>query len=262
MTSAINRTESLEGQYSLAKILAIWAVVSLPMAVLAWVVAPALSPYVPLHPAIVYWLLIIVGLIWQFVVSLIILRRELGSLRWELVRKRIWLNLPKGPTTGKANAKLFWWLVPCLLFSAVASLLIAPYIDAPVAWLLSSLGVPAQPDVSQLVDPQFKGQWWLLAVAIVSAIFNYFLGEELLFRGVLLPKMKGVFGKWDWLANALLFGFYHLHKPWTLPSIILGSLATTWPARRFQSNWLAVIVHGVEAYFIVFVLAVILGYAP
>ena len=32
-------------------------------------------------------------------------------------------------------------------------------------------------------------------------IFNYILGEELLFRGVLLPRMNGGIGRWDWVAN-------------------------------------------------------------
>jgi len=48
------------------------------------------------------------------------------------------------------------------------------------------------------------------------------------------------------VANAVLFGFYHLHKPWELPSIIATNMAISWPARRFRSNWMAIIVHGVE----------------
>jgi uncharacterized protein len=32
------------------------------------------------------------------------------------------------------------------------------------------------------------------------------LGEEFLFRGVLLPCMEGVFGRWSWVANGVLFG--------------------------------------------------------
>ena len=97
---------------------------------------------------------------------------------------------------------------------------------------------------------------------MTGGAFNYFLGEEFLFRGVLLPRMQGVFGKYDWAANAVLFGLYHLHKPWMIPSIIVGSLAITWPARRFRSNWMAIIVHGVGGIFMfVAVLAVILGSA-
>ena len=32
-------------QYSLAQILAVWAAAAIPMAVLAWVIAPLLGPY-------------------------------------------------------------------------------------------------------------------------------------------------------------------------------------------------------------------------
>ncbi len=95
---------------------------------------------------------------------------------------------------------------------------------------------------------------------MVSMAFNYFLGEEFLFRGVLLPKMQGVFGKYDWVANTVLFGLYHLHKPWAIPGIIVGSLAIVGPARRFRSNWMAVVVHGAEGIIVLaMVLAVILG---
>ena len=115
-------------------------------------------------------------------------------------------------------------------------------------------------DTSQLASPEFQGQWWLLGIALISCIFNYFLGEEFLWHGVLLPKMQGVFGKYDWVANSVLFGFYHLHKPWELPSVIATNLAYSWPARRFRSNWMAIIVHGVEGLpLLVLVPAVILG---
>ena len=65
-------------QYSLTKILAIWASVTAPMAVLAFVVAPVIIPRTTLHPGLVHWMLIVAGMMWQFVVSLAILRHELG----------------------------------------------------------------------------------------------------------------------------------------------------------------------------------------
>ena len=60
-------------QYTLWQILGIWAIAALPMALLAWVVAPAIIPYSPLQPGITYWLLMIAGMAWQFVVSLVII---------------------------------------------------------------------------------------------------------------------------------------------------------------------------------------------
>jgi membrane protease YdiL (CAAX protease family) len=130
-----------------------------------------------------------------------------------------------------------------------------------MAWLFPGLKEPAYQDVQQLASPEFIGQWWIMGVALVSFIFNYFLGEEFLWRGILLPKMQGVFGKYDWVANAVIFGLYHVHKPWSLPSIILTNLTYSWPAARFRSNWMAIIVHGLEGLpMLILPLLIILGW--
>jgi hypothetical protein len=248
------------GQYTLWQILGTWALVGVPMAILTWVVLPAILPYSPLHPGITYWLLVILGLVWQFVVAVVIIYRELGTLRWSAIRERCWLQTPRDPRTGQPRRRLYWWVVPPLLFNAVVATFLAGYLDAPMAWLFPALQPAPFMDINQLVSPEFHGQWWLLGVILFSHLFNYFLGEEFLWRGVLLPKMRGVFGKYDWVANAVLFGLYHLHKPWALPSIIVTNLAYSWPAVRFRSNWMAIIVHGVEGLpGVVFGLAVVLG---
>lgn len=53
---------SAKNQYTLWQIFGIWALVALPMALLAWVIAPAVIPYSPLHPGLTYWVLIIAGM--------------------------------------------------------------------------------------------------------------------------------------------------------------------------------------------------------
>ena len=58
------------------------------------------------------------------------------------------------------------------------------------------------------------GAWWFFALFVIYAVFNTILGEEFLFRGVLLPKMEGVFGRGSWVANGVLFALYHVHQPW------------------------------------------------
>jgi membrane protease YdiL (CAAX protease family) len=98
---------------------------------------------------------------------------------------------------------------------------------------------------------------------VIHAAFNTVLGEEFLFRGVLLPKMEGVFGRWGWVANGILFGFYHVHQPWgILGSAIHGVLLYAFPTWRFRSTWMGVIVHSAESvYFAFLVLGVVLGLA-
>jgi hypothetical protein len=95
-------------QYSLAKILSIWAVVAVPMPILAFVIGPMLAPEGTWQQGVSIWLLLIGGMIWQFIVSVIILYRELDQLTWSTIKARIWLQAPQDPRTGKANYKLFW----------------------------------------------------------------------------------------------------------------------------------------------------------
>jgi membrane protease YdiL (CAAX protease family) len=116
---------------------------------------------------------------------------------------------------------------------------------------------------SQEILERLVGAWWFLALFVVFSIFNTILGEEFLFRGVLLPKMEGVFGRWSWVANGVLFGFYHLHQPWSiLTAIVGGILFYTLPAWRFRSTWMSIIVHSAQSVFFAFlILGVVLGLA-
>ena len=246
-------------QYTVRQILAVWAAATVPMASLAWIVWPLLTHATDLNPGMLFWLLMVAGMIWQFVLAVIILRRELGTLRWSVVAPRIWAQQPRSPRTGRPSPRSWWALVPLIVVFAgltVAGELLTPALDA-LGWV-----APAGTETRQLASPEFVGQWWILGVAVVSFVFNYLLGEELLFRGVLLPKMRGAFGRWDWLVNNLLFTAYHLHKVWALPLVFLTSLPFSWAARRYRTIWFSIILHSLEGVaLIVMVYVVVSGLA-
>ena len=96
-------------QYSLTKILGIWAAATLPMAILSWVVFPLLAPDFeagPLGAGVTRVVLLLLGLIWLFVLSMIIVRQEGGDLRWGTIKQRLRLNAPRDPKTGETRHKL------------------------------------------------------------------------------------------------------------------------------------------------------------
>jgi uncharacterized protein len=260
MIESINGAIRLDEQYSLKKILIIWALSAIPMAILAFVVTPILIPIIGLAPAIVYWMAIIVGLMWQFVLSILILKSEGYDLKWSAIHKRLKYQKPKNPKTGKSSNWLFLWTIPFILLSALiqSGSIGLPDLDNIVVPFIK--GLP-QYDLSGLATPEYKGAWWILGLFLITMVFNYFLGEEFLYRGILLPKMNGVFGKWDWLANGALFGFYHLHKPHIiLSTALLFGFVFAFPAKYFQSSWMALIIHGLEGLLgLTIVLGVILG---
>ena len=254
-------------QYTFSQILGIWLAAGVPMWVLGWLLYPALSQHLSTVDAgLLRIKLFTVGLIWQFLLSLLILYREEGNLRLETIRRRFWLNHPISPRTGQQDKRLWWVLVPLLLLMILMELGLDPVLNGAWITLFPFLAEPPGYSPALLFAPELRalwvGAWDLLALQAVLSVFNTFLGEEFLFRGVLLPKMKGVFGKWDWVANGILFGFYHLHQPWGLPGNILSGLLLALTGKRYRSNWFPILLHsGESVYFIVLILGLVLGLA-
>ena len=71
-------------QYTLRQIVEVWAAAALPMGLLAWVVAPALADRLDGPAAWPRALVgcLTVGLVWQAVLVLVLVRRETGTFRW------------------------------------------------------------------------------------------------------------------------------------------------------------------------------------
>jgi uncharacterized protein len=270
MSQGVLSSEGPSEQYSLAKILGIWALAALPMGVLGWIVLPLVAPEAgsnPLGFGVTRLVLLALGLVWLFVLSMLIVYREEVDLRWATVKRRLRLNTPRDPATGRPRARLWLWVVPFLLAVAVLELVLNTPLEN--AWV-SVFPFFAEPqgysqDVifqSPEILARLEGAWWFFALFVIQAVFNTILGEEFLFRGILLPKMEGVFGRFSWVANGVLFGLYHVHQPWGIPNSVLTGLLYTYPAYRYRSTWMSIIIHSAQSVYIgLLVLGVVLGLA-
>ena len=241
-------------QYSRRRILGTWAAAALPMAALAWIGAPLVRSTLDGPSAWPRAILVCLtaGMIWQFVFVMIAVRREQGSLRWTVLKDALWLHSPRNPRTGRRGGRMWWVLLPLILLVAAKEEL--PKIPAPVdrdqaLFLQSAAG-----------QEFFAGNWVWFAVIVTMMIFNTVLGEELLFRGLLLPRMRGACGRWDWLVNGVLFGVYHLHVPWSIPANTLDTFFISLPASRYRSALIGIFVHSIQTVvFSALLLALVLG---
>jgi membrane protease YdiL (CAAX protease family) len=270
MTSTNNLKElstTNKNQYTLWQILGIWLAAAAPMGLLGWVAYPALSAgLAPLDAGLMRMKLITVGLVWQFVLAMIILYREEGNIRLRTISRRFWLNHPKSARSGETNKALWWSLIPLIVLAAVVGI---GFRDALVTVWTAIFPFFAEPegyDMASMFTPELRSQmvgaWGLLGLLFVNQLFNTFLGEEFLFRGVLLPKMEGVFGKWDWVANGVLFACYHFHQPWGILATIPADLVFAFSGKRFRSNWFPIIIHsGQSVFFLFLILGLVLGLA-
>src|SRR5215212_6135207 len=242
-------SERQSEQYSLAKILGIWAAAALPMAALAWVVAPWLADRLdgPLALTRALLVLLTVGLIWQFVLVVLLIHRERGSLRWAVLKDALWLHSPRSSRTGRVGGRLWLVLIPCVLLLGAEEFI--PTFPPAAGHDFTAF---VQSDAGQAF---MSGNWVWYALIVVFVVFNTVLGEELLFRGVLLPRMQGAFGRFDWVANGVLFALYHLHVPWVIPqTLLVDTFVEAYPSRRYRSALIGIIVHSSQS---VFVLALV-----
>lgn len=254
-------------QYGLPMILLVWVAAAVPMGILGWFVAPALA-LDPQKPGFERVAVLTAGLAWQFVLVALLLRREVGRFSLSEFRRRLWLNTPRDPQTGRTRGRLWLWIIPLIIVTVVWGMQISAIVE--------KLGVSVFPFLAEprgfslgaaLASPEAKSQlvgaWGIWALFLVEALFNTVVGEELLFRGLLLPRMSRAFGRWDWAMNGLLFGLYHLHQPWgMLGSAVEGVFLEALPSRYFRSSWFGIIAHSGQSVFIaVLILGLVLGLA-
>jgi membrane protease YdiL (CAAX protease family) len=226
-------------QYSHRQIFAIWAAAALPMAALAWIVAPAIASGGGPHFARALLVCITAGLVWQFVLVVALVGYEQRSLRWSRVRDALWLRAPRNPRTGRVGGKT--WLIVFPLILGVAAEQLVPSLPHPLS---RDFGTFVSSHAGRVM---FHGSWGWFALALMSFVFNTVVGEELLFRGLLLPRMHDAFGERDWVANGVLFAAYHLHLPWSMPRILLDSLFVAYPTKRYRSAWIGIAVHSAQS---------------
>jgi uncharacterized protein len=232
-------------QLRLRAIFGVWAAAALPMAALAWLVAPALADRfagdgnVPMAKALIVCLT--VGLVWQFALVAILVGREQRSLDWSTLREALWLRSPRSPRTGRSGGRVWLVLIPLIVaFGAEELVPTLPHADS------RDLAAFFGSDAGQSF---MHGAWGWYGLLIVLFLFNTVLGEELLFRGFLLPRMNDTFGRRDWLANGLLFAAYHLHVPWVIPATLLDTFILAYPTKRYRSAWMGIIVHASQSVF-------------
>jgi membrane protease YdiL (CAAX protease family) len=231
-------------QYGRRGIFAVWAGAALPMAALAWLVAPALKDRfsgdgsVPLAKALIVFLTL--GLIWQFVLVAVLVWREQHSFRWSTLREALWLRSPRSPRSGRVGGRVWLVVIPLILAFAAEELVPSLYSGN------RDLGSFFGSDAGQAF---MKGAWGWYGLLLVLFLFNTVLGEELLFRGFLLPRMNGAFGRGDWVANGVLFAAYHLHVPWAIPATLLDTFILAYPTKRYRSAWIGIVVHSSQSVF-------------
>jgi membrane protease YdiL (CAAX protease family) len=70
----------------------------------------------------------------------------------------------------------------------------------------------------------FKGNYLFLLLFLFTDVINI-IGEDTYYRGVLIPKLHGLFGRWAWVMGGLLFALKHVYVWWRVQEALPLGLA-------------------------------------
>jgi hypothetical protein len=95
------------------------------MAALFWGIGPLLAHTLDTSGALTRALILVMtaGLAWQFLLALILVHREQGSLRWAVLKDALWLQAPRSPRTGLRDGPAWLVVIPLVVAFGVEALL-------------------------------------------------------------------------------------------------------------------------------------------
>jgi membrane protease YdiL (CAAX protease family) len=190
--------------------------------------------------------IIVLGTGAELVAGLALLRREGYALTLSALQDRIRIQWPKGwKAWALAGVVFILGMSLSMMMGPVnRGLASVPGFVPPEWWPAASnplISVNSAADV--FPDINLEGNFrFVLLYFVIGLVFNVF-GEEIYYRGYLLPRMRGAFGRWDWVANGILFTLKHVYQRWLYPGILVGGLGFAFTFGFLGSLPLAMIFH-------------------
>lgn len=184
------------------------------------------------------------------------------SVTWQDFKIRFRLN----PIRGQQ----WFWTVGLIIFSLGSFLFLRttalwiasiPALAPPdfLPAMLDPRAVPATDMPSEIMGVPLRGNWKVFFTYIGVLSFNIF-GEELWWRGYILPRQELTHGRRAWLIHGLLWDLFHLFFWWNLIALLPSTLAISYVASKFKNTTIAIVTHwGFSGANLVIILLGILG---
>jgi membrane protease YdiL (CAAX protease family) len=168
--------------------------------------------------------------------ALVAYQRDGGAKSWSALRCRFRLEPIQGTT--------WWWTLglSIFVFLAPAFLDFSAELIQKVIPIPDSLSQMLTVSTSEFMGIPLAGKWWLVLVYLAYTVLNV-TGEELWWRGYILPRQERSLGKWTWFIHGLLWNLFHSFFYWELIKLLPGCLALSYVAQKSKNTWPGIIAH-------------------
>ncbi len=203
-------------------------------AILMYVLTTYLIPYLSEstgQETIVFWF--IVGGLGIFtpliILGLLMLKKEGYQLSKQSWTERLRFHKP-------SKSDLIWAIGGLVAAGAASALLMAV--------MERLLGQFDHSPAFMTFEPLTKGRYWLLLLWLPYWLLNI-MGEEFLWRGVMLPRQEVAFGRYAWIIHGFGWALFHIAFGWELLITLLPLIfIQTYIVQRRKNSWIGVIMHG------------------
>ena len=130
----------------------------------------------------------------------------------------------------------------------------------PTAKFIASISIFSPPDfLPEILNPNktvpgkelesFMGvtlqqAYWIIPVYFTFLTFFNILGEELWFRGYILPRQELYWGRRAWIYHGAFWCLFHFPiYPWTIIYLLPTTFSVSYAAQKFQNTWGGFIIH-------------------
>ena len=93
-----------------------------------------------------------------------------------------------------------------------------------------------------------QGNWWIVIYYAAVMLVCNIGGEELWWRGYVLPRQELAFGRHAWIVHGILWSAFHLFMQptlWDTTRMAITGLALSFIAQRTKNTWPGIIGHTV-----------------
>lgn len=211
-----------------------------------WVIAPAISVGLRQPYLVAYLICWGTTEVCFFLAALVAYRTEGNLPQWKSFAERYRLRHLRKSDIVWSGIVLALMLVTNQMLAFTAQWLASLPGFSPHPSFPAELTPNALADIvpGMFMGMPLTGAWWVVGVYVIGWVLNI-LGEELWYRGFLLPRQELAHPRLGWLVNGLSFWFLHIVWKWNLIALLPGALILSYVSQRQKTTWVGIIAHGV-----------------
>jgi membrane protease YdiL (CAAX protease family) len=138
----------------------------------------------------------------------------------------------------KMNKTDWLWSIGSILMIGTLSFVIIKVLEVLIG------KVENQPSFMYF-EPLTPDRYWILLLWFPYWLLNI-MGEEILWRGVILPRQELVFKNNTWIIHGFFWGIFHIAFGWQLLLTFVPILfIQSYVVQRSKNSWTGVVIHAV-----------------